>query len=304
MATQDQGVAPETTTSLSQELPGPPPPYIVGIRISGVEKRHQPNKHYAYVFRILWNNGKETTAIRAHIDVFNFHCKLLDTYPDEAGTTGGKRSLPTLPGKHAQAKTAGKAANFSFGVEEWAKKLIALPKVGKSEAVWEFFKSTPLDLNFVDLERTLGAHDSKQKGMFADEEDTDAGAVEIDEDTDCLAAGVAKCDAQDPDEVDPSRANSMFVKNKLPYKRGDKLYVLRMTDCPGQHWWCRDDKGNKGHVPSVDVEVDVLQIAAEMQRLATMSSKQKKERKQQQAVAKVASGQPPQPATKDEMTLI
>jgi hypothetical protein len=46
------------------------------------------------------------------------------------------------------------------------------------------------------------------------------------------------------------------VKDLLPYSRGDKLFVIRMIDCPKGHWQCRNTFGDVGFVPCDDVAID------------------------------------------------
>jgi hypothetical protein len=46
----------------------------------------------------------------------------------------------------------------------------------------------------------------------------------------------------------------------LPYKRGDTLFVTRMTDCPAGFWECRNKTGDVGFVDAADLAVDPFLI--------------------------------------------
>eukprot|EP01147_Barroeca_monosierra_P009772 gene9772-1972_t len=272
--------------------------HIRQLRISGVEKRSKPSKHYAYIIRLVWTDGKRTTAVRDHNAFFSFHCELLELFPDEAGENGHPRIIPSLPGqlnisakidtstivlptigKSAFSKTEEKALRFSGPVQDYCINLLCLPqKISRSDHVLKFFRPTQADYAFEDLERTLGSQVGDSKRPWWEE---DADIEDLPNDSNKISTAVsaaeyiaevqAKSNSIDGNEVDPSRANHLLVKDRLPYRKGERLFVVRMTGCPGGHWWCRNSIGDEGHVPSADLEIDAANMESHLRRL-TMSA--------------------------------
>ncbi|EGD81360.1 hypothetical protein PTSG_02079 [Salpingoeca rosetta] len=297
-----------------QPPPAPtrPPPvapsYVRQVEITGVERRSKPTKHYAYVIRLHWSNGKHTTAVRSHNEFFDFHCGLLTKFPLEAGEQDKPRTLPVLPGKSAQSKTEEKAAKFVQSVESYCVSLLSMPpNVSRDADVLQFFQPTRADFAFEDLERTLGVQPSVSRGTEVGRtatwpaasssssssspngrnqphmgHDRDAqrrssidAAIEA---ASSIADATATADCISGDEVDPSRANLLLVKNRLPYCKGEVLQVVRMTDCPGGHWWCRNREGVEGHVPSSDLAVDLAAVEEQTRRLTTGTEQQQRQK--------------------------
>eukprot|EP00045_Choanoeca_perplexa_P013985 m.161304 g.161304 ORF g.161304 m.161304 type:complete len:172 (-) comp16524_c0_seq2:880-1395(-) len=140
----------------------PPPTAVASAVLQRVEQRLSPRKHFAYVIQIAWNNDEDTYALRSHLELFHFQCRLLDYYPDAAGLGDYARIIPRLPGKHAYAKTAEKALKFVPEVQTYLQQLFNLPpEVSRSDMVLQFFRPTRADRNFADLERTLASHADK-----------------------------------------------------------------------------------------------------------------------------------------------
>eukprot|EP00730_Choanoeca_flexa_P014235 TRINITY_DN6148_c0_g1_i1.p1 TRINITY_DN6148_c0_g1~~TRINITY_DN6148_c0_g1_i1.p1 ORF type:complete len:458 (+),score=97.55 TRINITY_DN6148_c0_g1_i1:116-1489(+) len=254
-------------TTIATTSSKPPATAVASAFIARVEQRLSPRKHFAYVIRMIWNNDEETYAVRSHLELFHFQCRLLDYYPAEAGLGDYQRIIPRLPGKHAYAKTEEKAKKFVQPVQTYLQELFNLPpEVSRSDMVLNFFMPTPADRNFADIERTLASHSDKvsTSGLKIDQLRQHQNArlsrlvEEEKKQTQAVAVAVAKRGTEDPS----GRRNtgeqllSMLVKNKLDFEAGERLDVIRMTSCPGGHWYCRNTQGQEGFVPIDYVEID------------------------------------------------
>ncbi len=75
-------------------------------QIYDVEKRTAPSKHYVYLIRITWSEGSILDITRRYSVIFEFHTKLLDLFPQEAGfVKGAERTIPYLTGKKIFERT-------------------------------------------------------------------------------------------------------------------------------------------------------------------------------------------------------
>jgi hypothetical protein len=68
--------------------------------------RTHTHTHTHISYQVWWSDGQESTAIRSHNELFQFQCKLLDLFPDEA--SGPNRVIPYLPGKKMIALSSAK----------------------------------------------------------------------------------------------------------------------------------------------------------------------------------------------------
>jgi hypothetical protein len=72
----------------------------VSANVISVVEREGAKCRYQFQINVSWSDGTCTTCYRGYQDFFDFQCKLLDTYPEDAGTVKGHaRKLPYLPGK-------------------------------------------------------------------------------------------------------------------------------------------------------------------------------------------------------------
>lgn len=70
-------------------------PYVVS---ASVDRYAFENDKYWYLVVAKLSNGKYRSLCRYYQDFYDFQITLLDEFPDEAGRTGKKRTLPFMPG--------------------------------------------------------------------------------------------------------------------------------------------------------------------------------------------------------------
>ena len=89
-----------------------PPAY--SSQVVDIQKRHLPSKHYCYVMNVTWSEGSVLVIYRRYSALFEFHVKLLDIFPEEAGEVKGhERIIPFLPGKKLFERTNTRKVCFS-----------------------------------------------------------------------------------------------------------------------------------------------------------------------------------------------
>jgi hypothetical protein len=86
-------------------LPPPQPPqpqrwrvHVTAARTLATEQRAS-DARFAFVTRVSWSDGTMSVVSHTHEDLYAWHLKLLDLFPDEAGASGRPRVIPPLPGK-------------------------------------------------------------------------------------------------------------------------------------------------------------------------------------------------------------
>ncbi|XP_071827969.1 SH3 and PX domain-containing protein 2A-like isoform X3 [Apostichopus japonicus] len=125
--------------------------HILDARVRDIEKRRLPSKHYVYVIHVSWTDGSITIIYRRYSKFFDFHMKLLATFPDEAGARiPASRTIPFLPGKKVfgRSHTREVALKRMNQLDEYCRVLVKMPgKVSNSEVVITFFSPTPEDIN-------------------------------------------------------------------------------------------------------------------------------------------------------------
>eukprot|EP00045_Choanoeca_perplexa_P013986 m.161303 g.161303 ORF g.161303 m.161303 type:complete len:275 (-) comp16524_c0_seq2:46-870(-) len=96
--------------------------------------------------------------------------------------------------------------------------------------------------------------------------------------TQAVAVAITKRASVTSDRRDTGELLSMLVKNKLSFESGERLDVIRMTSCPGGHWYCRrqqdDGKGEEGFVPIDHVEIDAGSVSAVLSRAYSRKASQ------------------------------
>lgn len=116
---------------------------ITSAAVSEVQDREDAKSKYVFKLEISWSNGEITTCHRGYQDFFEFHCKLLDTFPSEAGDSKeGQRSLPFLPGKQIFRKSNKALALKRLPeLDLYVKELVKLPEhIGRCEQVLRFLR--------------------------------------------------------------------------------------------------------------------------------------------------------------------
>jgi uncharacterized protein YgiM (DUF1202 family) len=124
---------------------------IVDVRVKDIEKWRYPSKHYVYVLEVTWSEGTKTIIYRRYSRFFEFQCKLLEKFPEEAGSKDpAQRMIPFLPGKKifGRSHTRKVAMERKQPIDEYCRQLIRLPpKLSDSSFVIDFFEITEEDIN-------------------------------------------------------------------------------------------------------------------------------------------------------------
>ena len=116
---------------------------ITSAAVSEVQEREDTRSRYVFKLEISWSNGEITSCLRGYQEFFEFHCKLLDTFPCEAGSSkDGQRSLPFLPGKQMFRKSNKALALKRLPeLNQYVKELVELPEhISRSEQVLRFLR--------------------------------------------------------------------------------------------------------------------------------------------------------------------
>eukprot|EP00047_Mylnosiga_fluctuans_P011098 m.19586 g.19586 ORF g.19586 m.19586 type:complete len:741 (+) comp3455_c1_seq1:50-2272(+) len=259
--------------------------HVLSVRVASVEKRLTPKPHFAYKIDLAWSNGEKTTILRRFKDIYKFHIKLLDLFPVEAGEyEGARRIIPLLPGKKKQGNTKEKSEKVIGELDEYFKGLISLEKkISCCEYVLRFLSMNTGDYKFVDLQRTVQAHADPVTGQILNaseyrerratlmrmRKDTVSKKTSAEESEGFISQVVAQRDAVDYfKSTRPAPLNNVLtIPNRLPYARGETLFVISMTDCPAGHWQCRNTAGDVGYVPSSDLAIDPTLLKTRMHQI-------------------------------------
>lgn len=122
---------------------------IEGLEVqTDTRKASKSKKVYGFKFTVVWSDGANETCLRSHNDLFDFQCKLLDLFPDQAKNDAktGTRQIPYLPGKKLLVSgfknAKGVAESRLPGVLDYLEKLVRLPvEISRCPHVTEFFES-------------------------------------------------------------------------------------------------------------------------------------------------------------------
>lgn len=104
---------------------------IKAVQLVDVEKRTEPSKYYVYIINVCYDDGSVTVIYRRYSQFYEFHCKLLDANPAEAGELEDEeRIIPYLPGKKLFARTNTRAAaqKRQKAINAYCEELLRLPK--------------------------------------------------------------------------------------------------------------------------------------------------------------------------------
>ena len=115
---------------------------VVSAGVLSLAERADKKAKYVYEVETKWSDSSTRRCFRGYHDFFNFHCKLLDRYPEEAGTAkGSSRTLPYLPGKQIfRRNTKSLALERLPTLNQYIQDIAVLPeKISCSKEVYRFF---------------------------------------------------------------------------------------------------------------------------------------------------------------------
>ncbi|XP_067947529.1 SH3 and PX domain-containing protein 2B-like [Watersipora subatra] len=140
--------------------------FVQTVSCSSFHLRVEPSKHYVYEIRLKWSDGQSAVVYRRYSEFFNLQCKLLDTFPCEAGANDpSKRTLPFMPGKRLLGNTSQKTAEKRRDkFNGYLNALIQLPNVGACSLVQKFFELKESDLTGLLSKKTSSVKRSSIKG--------------------------------------------------------------------------------------------------------------------------------------------
>lgn len=76
------------------------PRVLSGSVVSVVERPEDTKVRFVFELNLDWADGTSTIIFRGYQEFFEFHCELLDSFPQDAGSIKGcNRTIPYLPGK-------------------------------------------------------------------------------------------------------------------------------------------------------------------------------------------------------------
>lgn len=101
-----------------------------------IDNTRKEDGSQAYIINVSTSLGGKHTVKRTYEEFFDFQCALLDGFPDEAGTHGGQRIIPYLPGKKVFLTARG-LLERQKELNEYVQELALLPERVK---LWEKFQ--------------------------------------------------------------------------------------------------------------------------------------------------------------------
>eukprot|EP00051_Salpingoeca_urceolata_P022441 m.365161 g.365161 ORF g.365161 m.365161 type:complete len:738 (+) comp19971_c0_seq14:2102-4315(+) len=129
------------------------PRHVVSCKVIDVQKRRVPSKHYTYVVDVVWSDGSELQVYRRYSQFFEFHVKILDAFPAEAGEDADgretERIIPYLPGKKlfGRSHTRSVAVSRIKLLDGYLQELIQLPeKLSRWHGTLDFFEPDATDI--------------------------------------------------------------------------------------------------------------------------------------------------------------
>ena len=76
------------------------PRLVSGSVVSVDEREGNGRSRFIFELNLSWSDGSESIIFRGYQDFYDFHCQLLDLFPEESGSIkGSERIIPFLPGK-------------------------------------------------------------------------------------------------------------------------------------------------------------------------------------------------------------
>lgn len=116
--------------------------HVVSAGVLSLAERADKKAKYVYEIETRWSDNSTRRCFRAYHDFFNFHCKLLDRFPEESGLVkGSTRTLPYLPGKQIfRRNTKSLAQERLPKLDQYVQDVTTLPEnISRSKEVHRFF---------------------------------------------------------------------------------------------------------------------------------------------------------------------
>ncbi|XP_041454765.1 zinc finger CCHC domain-containing protein 14-like isoform X2 [Lytechinus variegatus] len=137
-----------------------PPVHIKAIEVKGLINR-QSDKRLEYTFQVHWSDSTVSCVSKTHAQLFDFQCKLVQLFPDEASTEQQDRVIPYIPGKRIFSMTppGEQGEKTQTEIVEYTKQLSALPQhILQCDHVIQFFCSNVCDGS--GMQQDIGHHSS------------------------------------------------------------------------------------------------------------------------------------------------
>ena len=126
---------------------------VVSVEEKDIEKKGK--SRFVFQLDVNWSDDTKSVCFRGYQQFFEFQCKLLDFFPEEAGIEkGSQRTLPYLPGKQVfRRSTKQLALDRLPQLDQYVKELIGLPEhISHSALVTRFLKDEETVVYVKDLE--------------------------------------------------------------------------------------------------------------------------------------------------------
>ncbi|KAI6660396.1 SH3 and PX domain-containing protein 2A [Oopsacas minuta] len=142
--------------------------YPRNARAIQVVESRRDKKRYLYKLSVDWSDGAFSYAYRSYTDFFNLQCKLLNTFPEEAGARKSVRTIPFLPGRQIFARnTRALAEQRRPAIDKYIIELLRLPEhLSRHQFVCHFFRNNREEDQFQE-----GYSPSKKAKHFSSDED-------------------------------------------------------------------------------------------------------------------------------------
>lgn len=105
------------------------PRLVSGSVVSVAEKDGTGRPRFTFEMNLGWSDGTESIIFRGYQEFFDFHCQLLDSFPEDAGNIkGSERVIPFLPGKQVfRRSTRNLALQRLPKLHEYLQEILKLP---------------------------------------------------------------------------------------------------------------------------------------------------------------------------------
>lgn len=102
---------------------------------------HYTKKDYLFKLSVEWSDNTMTSVNRNYVQLFEFQCKILDSFPFEAGQDNSIRIIPYLPGRQLFSKNSKKLAEERLPeIDTYVNEIVHLPdNIRRDPIVVDFF---------------------------------------------------------------------------------------------------------------------------------------------------------------------
>ncbi|XP_031570663.1 SH3 and PX domain-containing protein 2A-like [Actinia tenebrosa] len=127
--------------------------YVVTANFVAIKERTKDKKkQYVFVFNVDWSDGTSSVVWRSYSEFFDLQCRLLDSFPEEAGSKRRARIIPYLPGRQIFKKSDSHLAEERRPhLIKYTNEILMLPKnISQGPIVVSFFhkrKGDPVCFN-------------------------------------------------------------------------------------------------------------------------------------------------------------